>query len=107
MCCTKEVTVSGADGAKVKVIGAKAVGVPNNYPGERVGDSDLVRQIYELPDSQRLEVLSELVRAEIARALRLAVADVSLTTPLADMGMDSLMMLELRTVIEEAVQCHA
>jgi hypothetical protein len=37
----KDVRVVGADGAKVKVLGAKAVGVPNNYPGERVGDSEV------------------------------------------------------------------
>jgi hypothetical protein len=37
----KEVKVGGADGATVKVLGAKAVAVPNNYPGERVGDSEV------------------------------------------------------------------
>ncbi|MBM3983327.1 MAG: hypothetical protein FJ304_24260 [Planctomycetes bacterium] len=37
----KDVRVIGADGAKVKVLNAKAVGVPNNYPGERVGDSEV------------------------------------------------------------------
>lgn len=30
-----------AAGATLKVLGAKAVGVPNNYPGERVGDSEV------------------------------------------------------------------
>ena len=44
----KEVTVGGADGAKVKVLGAKAVPVPNNYPGERVGDSEAEIEL-ELP----------------------------------------------------------
>ncbi|HEY1187174.1 MAG TPA: PPC domain-containing protein [Gemmata sp.] len=44
----KEVKVSGADGAKLKVLGAKAVGVPNNYPGDRVGDSEVEIEL-ELP----------------------------------------------------------
>ncbi|AMV23400.1 putative subtilase-type serine protease precursor [Gemmata sp. SH-PL17] len=41
LAAVKEVKVAGAEGAKVKVLGAKAVGVPNNYPGERVGDSEI------------------------------------------------------------------
>jgi hypothetical protein len=44
----KEVTVSGAEGAKIKVLGAKAVAVPNNYPGDRVGDSEVEIEL-ELP----------------------------------------------------------
>src|SRR5688500_12505570 len=44
----KEVTVAGAEGAKVKVLGAKAVAVPNNYPAERVGDSEVEIEL-ELP----------------------------------------------------------
>jgi hypothetical protein len=44
----KDVKVSGADGAKVKFISAKKVAVPNNYPGERVGDSEVEIEL-ELP----------------------------------------------------------
>ena len=44
----KEIKVVGVDDAKVKVLGGKAVGVPNNYPGERVGDSELELEL-ELP----------------------------------------------------------
>lgn len=44
----KEVKVSGAEGAKLKVLGAKAAGVPNNHPGERVGDSEVEIEL-ELP----------------------------------------------------------
>src|SRR5262245_29303415 len=44
----KEVKVSGADEAKLKVLGAKAVGVPNNYPGDRVGESEVEIEL-ELP----------------------------------------------------------
>jgi hypothetical protein len=48
----KEVKVSGAAGAKVKFLSAKAVGVPNNYPGERVGDSEVEIEL-ELPKSAK------------------------------------------------------
>ena len=48
LAAVKEVKVAGADGAKLKVLGAKAVGVPNNYPGDRVGDSEVELEL-ELP----------------------------------------------------------
>jgi hypothetical protein len=44
----KDAKVTGADGAKIKVLGAKTVAVPNNYPGDRVGDSEVEIEI-ELP----------------------------------------------------------
>lgn len=44
----KGVKVIGADGAKVKVFGAKGVPVPNNYPAERVGDAEVEVEL-ELP----------------------------------------------------------
>jgi hypothetical protein len=48
----KEVKVEGADGAAVKVLGAKKVPVPNNYPGERVGDSEVEIEL-DLPKSAK------------------------------------------------------
>jgi hypothetical protein len=44
----KGVKVLGADGAKLKVLGAKGVPVPNNFPAERVGDSEVEIEL-ELP----------------------------------------------------------
>jgi hypothetical protein len=44
----KEVKVEGVEDARVKVLGAKKVPVPNNYPGERVGDSEVEIEL-ELP----------------------------------------------------------
>ena len=41
LAAVNEVTASGAEGAKVKVLGARAAAPPNNYPGERVGDSEV------------------------------------------------------------------
>ena len=41
LAAVKEVKVSGSADAKVKVLGAKAAGVPANYPAERIGDSEV------------------------------------------------------------------
>lgn len=48
LAAVKEVTVSGAEGAMVKVLAARAAAPPNNYPGERVGDSEVEIEL-ELP----------------------------------------------------------
>jgi hypothetical protein len=37
----KDLTVSGADGATLKVLGAKKAAPPNNYPAERIGDTEV------------------------------------------------------------------
>jgi Bacterial pre-peptidase C-terminal domain len=52
LAAVKEVKVTGADDAKVKVLGAKAVGVPNNFPGDRVGDSEVEIEL-ELPKTAK------------------------------------------------------
>jgi hypothetical protein len=41
LAAVKDVTITGAEGAVVKVLGAKAVAVANNHPAERVGDSEV------------------------------------------------------------------
>ena len=51
------------------------------------------------PDEAAAE-LHEIVVEEIARVLRLPAKEVDRHRPLAEIGMDSLMMLELRTVVE-------
>lgn len=48
LAAVKEVKVAGADGAKVKFLAARAAGVPNNYPADRVGDSEVEVEL-ELP----------------------------------------------------------
>jgi hypothetical protein len=48
LAAVKEVKVSGSADAKVKVLGAKAAGVPTNYPVERIGDSEVEIEL-ELP----------------------------------------------------------
>lgn len=44
----KEVKIIGVDGAKVNAVSGKAAGVPNNYPPERIGDSEVNFEL-ELP----------------------------------------------------------
>lgn len=48
----KDVKVSGADGATVKFVAAKKVAVPNNYPGERVGDSEVEIELHLPKDAK-------------------------------------------------------
>ncbi|MCE9567704.1 MAG: PPC domain-containing protein [Planctomycetes bacterium] len=48
LAAVKEVKVTGSDAAKVKFLAAKAAAVPNNYPAERIGDSEVEIE-FELP----------------------------------------------------------
>jgi len=53
---------------------------------------------------QASEVLLEIIVEEIARVLRLPPKEIDRHRALAEIGMDSLMMLELRTTVEESLQ---
>jgi acyl carrier protein len=53
---------------------------------------------------QASESLLEVVVEEIARVLRLPAKEVDRHRPLAEIGMDSLMMLELRSTVEDTLQ---
>lgn len=53
---------------------------------------------------QASETLLEMVAEEIARVLRLPAKEVDRHRPLAEIGMDSLMMLELRSTVEDTLQ---
>ena len=66
-----------------------------------IAEGDLLKTLTSLSPADREGVLSGMVRREIARSLRLPIEEVSLATPLAEIGMDSLMMLELRSAIEQ------
>jgi hypothetical protein len=52
LAAVKDVKVAGVAGAKVKVLGGKTVAVPNNYPVERVGDSEVEVEL-ELPKGSK------------------------------------------------------
>jgi acyl transferase domain-containing protein/NADPH:quinone reductase-like Zn-dependent oxidoreductase/acyl carrier protein len=57
-----------------------------------------------LPSEEATSVLLDMVIDEIARVLRLVPKEVDRHRPLAEIGMDSLMMLELRSTVESNLQ---
>jgi NADPH:quinone reductase-like Zn-dependent oxidoreductase/acyl carrier protein/NADP-dependent 3-hydroxy acid dehydrogenase YdfG len=70
--------------------------------GAHAGDSaqDRRRRLKELPADAALAELTVLVRAEVAEILRIAPERIDPAISLVDMGMDSLMAVELATAIE-------
>lgn len=63
-----------------------------------------LEKLRSLPLEEGTAALLEIVVAEIARVLRLPAKEVDRHQPLAEIGMDSLMMLELRGTVEAALQ---
>lgn len=57
-----------------------------------------------MPAEEATAALLDIVVEEIARVLRLPPKEVDRHRPLAEIGMDSLMMLELRTTVEASLQ---
>jgi len=70
-------------------------------PGEGAA---IVEKLRTLSPDQAAAALLDLVVDEIARVLRLPSLEVDRHRALAEIGMDSLMMLELRTAVEESLQ---
>ncbi len=63
-----------------------------------------LERLRAMPQEEATEALLEIVVEEIARVLRLPPKEVDRHRPLAEIGMDSLMMLELRTTVEASLQ---
>jgi acyl transferase domain-containing protein/NADPH:quinone reductase-like Zn-dependent oxidoreductase/acyl carrier protein len=63
-----------------------------------------LEKLRALPPDEAASALVDIVVEEIARVLRLPPKEVDRHRPLADIGMDSLMMLELRTTVETTLQ---
>jgi acyl carrier protein len=59
------------------------------------GDSELLRQLQDVPDAQRADFLSEFLQREVQGFLRLAQPPAA-TSRFLDLGTDSLMAVELR-----------
>lgn len=57
-----------------------------------------------MPPEDATAALLEIVVEEIARVLRLPPKEIDRHRPLAEIGMDSLMMLELRTTVEASLE---
>ncbi len=68
---------------------------------EATGDIDVKALIAGLDKVQAIDAISKLLAAEIARILRLPAEEVDRHRPLAELGMDSLMALELRMAAEQ------
>jgi phthiocerol/phenolphthiocerol synthesis type-I polyketide synthase C len=64
---------------------------------------DLRRRLGALEGAELAAALTEIVRAEVAEILRMAPERIEVGIPLLDMGMDSLMAVELATSIESAL----
>jgi SAM-dependent methyltransferase/NAD(P)-dependent dehydrogenase (short-subunit alcohol dehydrogenase family) len=62
--------------------------------------TDLIRRLVASTTGERAEIIVEFVRAEAAAVLRLAPADVQVHYGLFDLGMDSLMSVELKKRLE-------
>ena len=63
--------------------------------GEVTGDSELLRQLQEIPVAQRASFVTEFLQREVQHFLRLAQPPAA-TSRFIDLGTDSLMAVELR-----------
>lgn len=68
-----------------------------------VDGAAVVERLRALPPDEAIEAMVEIVVEEIARVLRLPPKEIDRHRPLAEIGMDSLMMLELRTTVEQSL----
>jgi len=66
----------------------------------RESDGDLASRIEGKSETEALEILGDLVVGEIARILRLSASEIDRSRPLGELGLDSLMALELRMNVE-------
>jgi acyl carrier protein len=66
--------------------------------------SAIIDRIRTLPDDEAADALLDVIAEEIARVLRVPPKEIDRHRPLAEVGMDSLMMLELRMTVEETLQ---
>lgn len=62
---------------------------------------DLAELIAGKDDSDAIPIISELMKSEISAILRLPMEEIDLARPLSELGMDSLMGLELRMSIQK------
>lgn len=76
-------------------------GIPVTATAE--GEQDLGSRLKEMPAVQRQTFLTEVLAQRLAQVTSLPVADINRNTPLGDLGLDSLMLLELKRRIEQSL----
>jgi len=67
---------------------------------DAAGDEALIERLSGLGEAERRDLIAAIVGEEAARVLRLPGDGIDLDRPLAELGLDSLMALELRLAIE-------
>ncbi len=72
----------------------------NDLDRDSTGSADILALIAGKEDKQAQEIVGNILATEIGRILRLPAEDISQERPLAELGMDSLMGLELRISIQ-------
>jgi phthiocerol/phenolphthiocerol synthesis type-I polyketide synthase C len=78
--------------------------VPASGARQMPDSAAILEKLKAMPVDQAVDALLDIVVEEIARVLRLPPKEVDRHRPLAEIGMDSLMSLELRTILEETLQ---
>jgi acyl carrier protein len=78
--------------------------LPTGGARQAIKATVLLENLRAMPREQATDALLDIIVEEIARVLRLAPNEVDRRRPLGEIGMDSLMMLELRTTVEAALQ---
>ncbi|MEO1317385.1 MAG: SDR family NAD(P)-dependent oxidoreductase, partial [Pseudomonadota bacterium] len=74
---------------------------PSKIPEQDASNSVDAASIAALPIAEALKALEAAVRAALSRILRLPVAEIPTNRPLGDLGLDSLMALDLKNTLEE------
>ncbi|WP_237155125.1 type I polyketide synthase [Oryzibacter oryziterrae] len=82
-------------------LASEVIGRAGDHGSEAMEDGELLQKIKELEHGPAVKVVSDLLAGEIARILRLPADEIDPARPLVDIGMDSLMAVELRMAAEQ------
>ncbi len=77
--------------------------IPKDLLASMSGDEKFVDQVRALPRAQRMPFIQERLRESVARILGTTAAQINLEQPISDLGLDSLMAVELAGTIERDI----
>ncbi|MBH0236606.1 type I polyketide synthase [Methylobrevis albus] len=77
-----------------------ARGIVENAAAD-AGDGEIGAMIRDLEPAQAMKLVADILAGEVSRILRLPAEEIEITRPLTEIGMDSLMALELRMAAEQ------